>query len=72
MLVKGPVVAVGSLIDWLRRRDERRAMLMAVDELNLSRDEMLSDIGITRDELVLASRFRGMGSIGGHSGGCLN
>ena len=41
---------------------------MAVDELNLSRDEMLSDIGITRDELVLASRFRGMGSIGGHSG----
>jgi uncharacterized protein YjiS (DUF1127 family) len=72
MLVKGPVVAVGSLIDWLRRRDERRAMLMAVDELNLSRDEMLSDIGITRDELVLASRFRGMGSIGGHSGGCSN
>jgi hypothetical protein len=47
-------------------------MLMAVDELNLSRDEMLSDVGITRDELLLAARFRGMGSIGGHSGGCLN
>ena len=53
MLEKGPVVVV----DWLRRRGERRAMLMAVEELNQSRDEMLSDIGITRDELMFASRL---------------
>ena len=32
---------------------------MAVDELNQSRDEVLSDIGITRDELMFASRLRG-------------
>jgi len=54
VLEKGPVVVV----DWLRRRGERRAMLMAVEELNQSRDEMLSDIGITRDELMFASRLR--------------
>ena len=32
---------------------------MAVDELSQSQDEMLSDIGITRDELLFASRLRG-------------
>ena len=55
MLEKGPVV----VIDWLRRRGERRAMLVTVDELTQLRDEMLSDIGITRDELMFASQFRG-------------
>ena len=52
MLVKIPFIAIGPLIDWLRRRREQRAMLMATDELSHSRDDMLSDIGISRDDIM--------------------
>jgi uncharacterized protein YjiS (DUF1127 family) len=63
MLVKLPLVAVGPLVDWLRRRAERKAQLKATDELSESRDDMLSDIGISRDELMCASRSRGASSV---------
>lgn len=62
MLVKFPLVAVGRLVDWRRRRAEQKALLKATDELSGSRDDMLSDIGITRDELMFASRRRGRSS----------
>ena len=51
MLVKRPVFSIGSLNDWLRRRNEQRAALMTMGELSQSRYEILSDIGVTRDEL---------------------
>ena len=61
MLVKFPLVAIGRLVDWRRRRAEQKALLKATDELSGSRDDMLSDIGITRDELMFASLRRGKG-----------
>ena len=48
MLVKVPLPFVG----WLRRRREQRAMLMATDELSHSRDDILSDIGISREDII--------------------
>ena len=51
MLEKGPVVVV----DWLRRRGER-AMLMAVEELNQSRDEMRATSALL--VTMFASRLR--------------
>ena len=62
MLVNLPLVAVGPLAVWLRHRAEQKALLKATDELSGSRDDMLSDIGITRDELMFASRRRGRSS----------
>jgi uncharacterized protein YjiS (DUF1127 family) len=50
--VKVPLVAVGSFVDWLRRRREQWEMLRATDELSHSRDDMLSDIGISRDDIM--------------------
>ena len=52
MLVKVPLLAIGSIVEWLRRRREQRAMLMATDELSRSRDDMLSDIGVSRDDII--------------------
>ena len=54
MLVKLPLVLVGPLIDWLRRRAQQKALLKTTDELSQSRDDMLSDIGISRDDHVCA------------------
>ena len=56
MIVKLPLVAIGPFVDWLRHRDEQRAMLKAMNELSQSRDEMLSDIGISRDDRMKESR----------------
>ena len=52
MLVKVPLLAIGFVADWLRRRRERRAMLMAAHELSHSRDDVLSDIGVSRDDIM--------------------
>ena len=60
MLEKVPLFAIGSIVGWLRRRREQSAMLMATDELSHSRDDMLSDIGISRDDIMkCALRNRG-------------
>jgi uncharacterized protein YjiS (DUF1127 family) len=58
MLVKLAFVAAGRLADWLRRRAERKALLKATDELSESRDDMLSDIGISRDDITSAFHSR--------------
>lgn len=39
---------------WYRLRTERKSMLMATDELSHSQDGLLSDIGISRDEVTCA------------------
>ena len=62
MLVKLPLVAVSPLVDWLRRRAEQKALLKATDELSESRDDMLSDIGISRDDITYAFHSRGRSS----------
>jgi uncharacterized protein YjiS (DUF1127 family) len=59
MLVKLPLVLVGTLIDWLHRRTEQKARLKTTDELSQSRDDMLSDIGISRDDITYAFHNRG-------------
>ena len=62
MLVKLPLVAVGSIVNWLHRRAEQRALLKAMDELSRSQDVTLSDIGISRDDITRAFRRRGTSS----------
>ncbi|WP_192182600.1 DUF1127 domain-containing protein [Mesorhizobium amorphae] len=65
MLVNLPLVAVGPLVDWLDRRADQKARLKAMDELSDAPDDMLSDIGISRDDITTyafrssASRRRG-------------
>jgi uncharacterized protein YjiS (DUF1127 family) len=59
MLVKLPVVELGPIADWLHRRAEQRALLKATDELSQSKDDMLSDIGISRDDITYAFHSRG-------------
>ena len=59
MLVKLPVVAAGPVVEWLHRRAEQKAMLKATYELSQSRDEMLRDIGISRDDITYAFRSSG-------------
>jgi uncharacterized protein YjiS (DUF1127 family) len=61
MLVKLPLVAVSPLADWLRRRAEQKAQLKATDELSESPDDMLSDIGISRDDITTYAFFRSCG-----------
>lgn len=51
MLVNFPLVAVGPLVDWRRRRADQKAQLKATDELSESPDDLLSDIGISRDDI---------------------
>jgi uncharacterized protein YjiS (DUF1127 family) len=55
-----PLVAVGPLVDWLRHRAEQKAQLKTMDELTESPDDLLSDIGISRDDIettrLLSSR----------------
>ncbi|BCG91440.1 DUF1127 domain-containing protein [Mesorhizobium sp. 131-2-1] len=55
-----PLVAVGPLVDWLSRRAEQKAQLKAMDELTESPNDLLRDIGISRDDIettrLLSSR----------------
>ncbi|ESZ68682.1 hypothetical protein X727_21335 [Mesorhizobium sp. L103C119B0] len=65
MLVNHPLVAVAPLADWIRDRAEQEALLKATDELSESPDDVLSDVGISRDDITTfafrspASRRRG-------------
>jgi hypothetical protein len=59
MLIKLPLVTGGAIVDWLRRRAERKAQLNVTDELSQSQDDMLTDIGIARDDLTHAFRSGG-------------
>lgn len=54
LLVKLPIVVAGPLVDWLGRRADQRALLKATDDLSGSPAEMLSDIGISRDDIETA------------------
>ena len=59
MLTKLPAAEVGLIADWLHRRAERRAQLNATEELSQSRDDILGDIGISRDDIEHAFRSHG-------------
>lgn len=52
MLLNLPLVTVGPLADWLRHRAEQKAQLKTTAELSESPDDMLSDIGISRDDIT--------------------
>jgi uncharacterized protein YjiS (DUF1127 family) len=43
---------------WFRLRAERKAMRKATDDLDRSPDNMLSDIGISHDEIMCAFQKR--------------
>ncbi|ESX12636.1 hypothetical protein X766_30350 [Mesorhizobium sp. LSJC255A00] len=64
MLVNLPLVAVAPLADWVHRA-EQKALLKATDGLSQSPDDVLGDIGISRDDITTfafrspASRRRG-------------
>ena len=51
MLVNLPLVVVGPVVAWLGRRADQKAQLKTTDELSESPDDMLSDIGISRDDI---------------------
>ena len=51
MLVNLPLIAVGPFVDWLSRRAEQKAQLKVMDELTESPNDLLSDIGISRDDI---------------------
>ncbi|RWL49120.1 hypothetical protein EN852_034070 [Mesorhizobium sp. M2E.F.Ca.ET.209.01.1.1] len=51
MLVNLPLVVVGPVVAWLCRRADQKAQLKATDELSESPDDLLSDIGISRDDI---------------------
>ena len=51
-------VAVGPVRRWLRVRAERKALLSATDQLSRLPDDVLNDIGISRDEIMCALRSR--------------
>ncbi|PBC03979.1 hypothetical protein CK220_12770 [Mesorhizobium sp. WSM3860] len=54
MLMNLPIVVAGPLVDWLGRRADQKARLKATDDLSESPDDMLSDIGISRDDIETA------------------
>jgi uncharacterized protein YjiS (DUF1127 family) len=58
MMVKFLLVAVGSVRSWSRRRAKRKAMWLATDQLSRSPDDVLDDIGISRDEITCASQSK--------------
>jgi uncharacterized protein YjiS (DUF1127 family) len=58
MMAKIHAVAVGPIRSWFRHRAERKAMLSATDGLRRLPDDVLNDIGISRDEIICASRNR--------------
>jgi uncharacterized protein YjiS (DUF1127 family) len=59
-----PLVAVGPLVDWLGHRAEQRAQLKTMDELTESPDDLLSDIGISRDEIETTRLLSGRRTVG--------
>ena len=50
-------VAIGSFRRWSRLRAQRRAMWWATDQLSHLPDDVLADIGVSRDEIICASRM---------------
>jgi uncharacterized protein YjiS (DUF1127 family) len=58
MMDKFLLVATGSIRRWSRRRAKRKAMWRATDQLSRSPDDVLDDIGISRDEITCASQIR--------------
>lgn len=58
MMAKFHAVAVGPIRRWFRLRAERKAILSATDGLSRLPDDVLNDIGISRDEIMCASRNR--------------
>lgn len=46
--------AIGPFRRWLRLRAERKALLSATDQLSRLPDDVLGDIGISRDEIMCA------------------
>jgi uncharacterized protein YjiS (DUF1127 family) len=58
MIVKFLLVAVGPIRSWSRRRAKRKAMWLATDQLSHSSDDVLDDIGISRDKITCASQSR--------------
>lgn len=45
---------IGYIRGWFRLRAERKAMWMITDRLSRSPDDILNDIGISRDEITCA------------------
>jgi uncharacterized protein YjiS (DUF1127 family) len=52
MAAKLLTLIVDPFCGWLRVRAERRALLAATDGLSHSPEELLSDIGISRDKIT--------------------
>jgi len=50
--------AIGPFRRWLRLRAERKALLSATDQLSRLPDDVLGDVGISRDEIMCALRSR--------------
>jgi uncharacterized protein YjiS (DUF1127 family) len=50
--------AIGPFRRWLRLRAERKALLSATDQLSRLPDDVLGDIGISRDEIMCALTIR--------------
>jgi uncharacterized protein YjiS (DUF1127 family) len=51
-----PLAIVASIPGWFRLRAEQKAMRAATDELEHSSDDVLSDIGLSHDEITCALR----------------
>jgi uncharacterized protein YjiS (DUF1127 family) len=49
---KFPSLVFEPLRVWLRRRAERKALLMATDGLGHSPEAFLTDIGVSRDDIT--------------------
>ena len=58
MMAKFHFVSVGSIRRWFRLRAERKAMWLATDGVSRLPDDVLNDIGISRDEITCASRTK--------------
>jgi uncharacterized protein YjiS (DUF1127 family) len=56
LIMSSLAVAIGSFRRWSRLRAERKAMWWATDQLSHLPDDVLSDIGVSRDEIICASR----------------
>ena len=52
MAAKFPSLVFEPLRVWLRRRAERKALLMATDGLDHSPEAFLTDIGVSHDDIM--------------------
>ena len=52
MPAKFPTLVFGPLRVWLRRRAERRVLLMATNGLGHAPEAFLTDIGISHDDIL--------------------